>query len=124
MSQIKNKNTKIEIELRKHIWKNGIKNYRVKNKIQGKPDLYFPKLRIAVFVDGCFWHKCPKCFRWPKTNKEFWQKKIKANIKRDKELNKKLKNQKISVIRFWEHDLRKNLDKCFARFKKHYENKS
>ncbi len=123
MSRIRSRDTSVEITFRKHLWCKGYRNYRIKSKIAGKPDLYFPKKRIAIFIDGCFWHKCPKCFIGPKSNKKYWGPKIKRNVERDKEINKKLKKEKIKVIRFWEHDIKNNFNKCYNKFKKIYESK-
>lgn len=105
MSSVKNRNTKPEMFLRRALWKNDIKNYRVHPKIFGSPDIYFPKLRVAIFVDGCFWHGCQKCYSPPSTNKKFWSKKIKINTSRDKEVNRELKKIGVCVLRVWEHDI-------------------
>ncbi|MBA7533742.1 Very short patch repair protein [subsurface metagenome] len=110
MSQIKSKNTKPELLLRKALWCNGIRNYRLKNSLPGKPDLYFPVKKVAIFIDGCFWHKCPKCFKEPKSNKEFWLKKIKDNTIRDRNANEALRDKGWIVLRFWEHQIKKGLD--------------
>jgi len=118
MSRIKSKNTIIELEFRKYIWANGLRNYRIKNKITGKPDIYFPKTKVAIFIDGCFWHKCPKCFIRPKSENKYWDKKIKNNIKRDRKINKQLKSEGIKVLRFWEHEIKKNIDNCYFKLKK------
>lgn len=83
MSQIRGKNTKPEVILRKALWSMGYR-YRIKNKLPGKPDLIYPSLKVAIFVDGCFWHKCPKHFQPPKTRQIFWENKINANVERDK----------------------------------------
>jgi DNA mismatch endonuclease, patch repair protein len=118
MSKIKGRDTKIEIMFRKHLWSLGLKGYRVKSKIYGKPDFIFPVEKIAVFCDGCFWHKCPKHNTKPKSNKRFWLTKMQNNVKRDKEVNKRLKNEGWTVVRFWEHDLENNLDGCTKRLSK------
>ena len=118
MSQIKGKDTKSEIIFRKYIWSRGTRGYRTNSKIDGKPDLYFPKKKIAVFIDGCFWHKCPKCFIAPKSNKIFWMDKINGNIRRDRKVNKLLKKDGIRVIRFWEHEITENLKECYNKLKK------
>jgi DNA mismatch endonuclease (patch repair protein) len=73
--------------------------------VTGKPDFYFPKRRIAIFVDGCFWHACPKCFRAPRQNGRFWSEKIERNRKRDQRVMRSLRGDGIKVIRIWEHDL-------------------
>lgn len=73
--------------------------------IIGRPDFYFPATRIAVFMDGCFWHACKKCFRMPTTNQSFWIAKISKNVRRDKEVTRALKRKNFRVLRIWEHDL-------------------
>ena len=124
MSQIGSKSTKIEIAFRKLLWNKGYRNYRLHpKKIFGKPDLFFPKKRLAVFIDGCFWHKCPKCFIGPKSNKKYWNPKIKRNVERGKEISKKLRKDKIKVIRFWEHEVKKDIVRCYNKFKKIYGSK-
>lgn len=115
MSQIKNSGTSFEIKFRKYIWSKGIRNYRIKNKISGKPDLYFPKKGVAVFVDGCFWHKCPDHYVRPKSNTDFWDGKISENVLRDKRIYKILSDQKIKVLRIWQHQIDKDLNKSFNR---------
>lgn len=118
MSQIKGKDTQPEIILRKALSSAGLKGYRLHYKLPGRPDIVFPKKKITVFIDGCFWHKCPKCFIKPETNKSFWNKKIDTNVKRDGIVNSELKEKGWKVIRIWEHELwkekiikRKILDK-------------
>ena len=73
--------------------------------------------RICIFVDGCFWHRCPKCYKEPKSNKDYWLPKIEKNVHRDKEQNKYLKKNGWVVIRVWEHEL-KNLDKTIKKIEK------
>lgn len=107
MSMIKGKNTQPEIILRRIISAAGLRGYRLHYKLPGKPDIIFPKKRIAVFIDGCFWHKCPKCFVKPGTNRKFWNKKIDSNVERDRLVNTELKSKDWKVIRIWEHELRK-----------------
>lgn len=115
MSNIRHKDTSPELFLRKSLWSLGLRGYRLNTKISGKPDLYFPKSQFAVFVDGCFWHKCPKCFKPPKTNKGYWKPKLNRNVARDKEVNNLLKKQGITVLRFWEHELKKNSDSVVSK---------
>ena len=78
----------------------------------GRPDITFVGRRIAVFVDGCFWHHCPTCFVRPKSNNEYWDAKIERNIKRDIEVTKLVSGEGYHVIRLWEHDILKNTDHC------------
>ena len=115
MSMIKGKNTKPELLLRKLLSSNGIKGYRLNYKLTGKPDIVFSKYGLAIFIDGCFWHKCPKCFIQPKNNKKFWKNKIKGNVERDKKVNKLLKQEGWKVLRTWEHLLRKAPNKVYTR---------
>jgi len=117
MSQIKGKNTKPEIKLRKELFSSGLKGYRIHKKIIGKPDIVFPKQKVAVFIDGCFWHKCPKCYQEPKTNNKFWSKKIGENRKRDKKINTQLKKEGWKILRFWEHELKANSSLCVEKIK-------
>lgn len=119
MSQIKSKNTKPEISLRKALWKEGVR-YRVSNKrIIGNPDVAIAKYKLAIFVDGEFWHG----YNWKekkqriKANREYWINKIERNIERDKQNNQKLKINGWTVIRFWEKDIKKDLDKCVEKIK-------
>ena len=74
--------------------------------LPGKPDFYFPGRRVAVFVDGCFWHSCPKCGHVPKTRSTFWAAKLARNRQRDRATTKKLRAQGIKVLRVWEHCLK------------------
>lgn len=75
--------------------------------VVGRPDFYFPDRRVAIFVDGCFWHGCPKCFRAPRQNGRFWAEKIRRNRLRDRKVVRSLRRDGIKVIRIWEHDLQR-----------------
>jgi DNA mismatch endonuclease (patch repair protein) len=114
MSRIRGKNTGPEVRLRKLLWSAGIRGYRIHYNLLGKPDIVFIKKKIAVFVDGCFWHKCPTCFQEPETRNEFWMKKIQTNIDRDKKVDIKLKAEGWKIIRIWEHEIRKNPEKSVS----------
>jgi DNA mismatch endonuclease, patch repair protein len=106
MSRIRAKNTGPEVKLRKMLFAAGIRGYRIHFDLPGKPDIVFTRKKIAIFVDGCFWHKCPVCFQQPETRKEFWMKKIHSNVERDKKVNEQLKKDGWAIIRIWEHDLK------------------
>jgi DNA mismatch endonuclease (patch repair protein) len=80
--------------------------WRRRYNLYGRPDFAFPKARLAVFVDGCFWHGCPKCYRQPKTNVDYWLSKIAKNRKRDAAVKRELKAKGWMVARFWECDLK------------------
>ena len=115
MSRIRGKNTGPEVKLRKLLYARGIRGYRIHYNISGKPDLVFVKMKIAIFIDGCFWHMCPVCFQEPETRKEFWMKKIKSNVERDNKINEQLLNEGWTIIRFWEHDVRKNPEQIIGK---------
>ena len=74
--------------------------------VPGTPDFFFPLQRVAVFVDGCFWHGCPRCGHVPKTNRAYWQGRIQLNQRRDRRNRRLLRKQGICALRFWEHQLR------------------
>lgn len=114
MSAIKGKNTKPEIKIRKLLWENSIRGYRIHYDLPGKPDITFTKYKIAIFIDGCYWHKCPECFREPKTNTEFWMKKINGNVERDQKITKELEDSGWTVLRFWEHEVRKDTENIIS----------
>ena len=120
MKAIKGKDTKIEIRLRKAIWNKGYRYRKNYNKLIGKPDIVLPKYKIVIFCDSEFWHGK----NWEekkysiKTNSEFWIKKIEGNIKRDKEVTKKLQDDGWIVLRFWGDDILKNLESCVERIEK------
>lgn len=116
MSRVRNRNTGIELSFRKALWAEGLR-YRLRVKIVGNPDIVFPKHRLAVFVDGCYWHGCPEHGQIPKTNREFWQAKIARNVARDKHVNAALVNTGWRVLRIWQHEVKKNLSDCVRRVK-------
>ena len=100
-----NKSTELAlIELFKNY---SIKGWRRNAKILGHPDFFFPKLKLAVFVDGCFWHGCICKNKWPKTNEKYWQNKIRKNRKRDIRVNQELRKSGYNVIRIRECQLKK-----------------
>lgn len=104
MSANRAKNTGPEQKLRLAIQKIGLKGYRLNLKtVPGKPDIAFTKYKVAVFVHGCFWHRCPYCkLRLPKANTAFWQEKFRKNRKRDKAKQKLLEQAGWRVLVFWE----------------------
>ena len=123
MKRIKSKDTSIEILLRKALWKKGYRYRKNCKDITGKPDICFKGKKIAIFCDSEFWHG--KYFLEgkyiPKTNRKFWTEKLQKNIERDKIVNQKLKEESWIVLRFWEEDIRKNLDKCIKEFEAAYK---
>jgi len=109
MSQIKGKNTKPELLVRKFLFSQGFR-YRINVKsLPGKPDIVLKKYKTAIFINGCFWHGHEGCryFVWPKTREEFWKEKIQANINRDKKNIRLLEETGWNVIVIWECELKK-----------------
>ena len=84
-------------------------------QLAGTPDFHFPKERLAIFIDGCFWHGCQRCGHIPNKNRRFWQAKIERNRERDHRNTAKLRNQGVSVLRFWEHEVADSPRACVDR---------
>lgn len=114
MQAVKNKNTKIEIMLRKALWSRGLRYRKNTSKVFGHPDIAFIGRKVAVFCDSEFWHG----FDWEnkkneiKTRQDFWIPKIERNMQRDKEVNEKLKAEGWTVLRFWGNSIKKNVESC------------
>jgi len=114
MSRIRGRDTKPELVLRKAVWAQGAR-YRLASALPGKPDLIFPGRRIAVFVDGCFWHGCPDHGTMPKTNREFWETKLSRNKERDLQVTDQLRKMGWTVLRSWEHEVIANAEEVACR---------
>jgi DNA mismatch endonuclease Vsr len=109
MSRVKSRgNQSTELKLLELFRLYKLKGWRRKYLIEGSPDFVFPKERLVIFVDGCFWHGCPKHCRFPKSNEEYWVTKIDKNKKRDYKVTKELRGKNWTVIRIWEHELKGN----------------
>lgn len=119
MSRIQGKNTAPEIRLRRAAWALGLR-YRLHRPIGfTRPDLVFAGAKVAVFVDGCFWHCCPLHSVMPKNNREFWQKKLGRNVQRDAEATQYLIGAGWRVLRFWEHEVEESAETCARLIEKH-----
>jgi DNA mismatch endonuclease (patch repair protein) len=103
MSAIRSNDTKPEMTLRRALWSKGLR-FRV-HYCEEKIDVAFPSKKLAIFVDGCFWHGCPVHSHVPKSNVEYWLPKLKRNMERDKAKVDRLALQGWRVMRFWEHEL-------------------
>ena len=114
MSRIRSRDTKPELRLRKFAWASGLRGYRIRTKLPGRPDMVFSKTRVVVFVDGCFWHSCPECSdgRAPKSNTKYWSEKRRRNRERDVRQTKSLEDDGWIVLRFWEHRVLKETAAC------------
>lgn len=116
MSRIRGRGNKdTELALMKLFRASGITGWRRHQAVFGKPDFIFRKVRVAVFVDGCFWHGCPKHCNIPANNRAFWKKKFAANKARDHRVNQTLRKAGWSVVRLWEHELAKRSEACVQR---------
>lgn len=114
MKRVKNKDSEIELALRKELWNRGLRYQKNVTKIFGKPDLVFKGKKVAVFCDSEFWHG----YNWEerkkdfKSNQEFWIPKIERNIERDKEVTTELEKQGWTILRFWGKEIKKNAGGC------------
>jgi len=116
MSRIReSRNKDTELALAKLLRAHGISGWRRNQSVFGKPDFAFPKLKFAIFVDGCFWHGCPKHATKPENNRVFWQRKLSANKRRDQTVNLVLRKMDWLVLRIWECDLARRPGVCIGR---------
>jgi DNA mismatch endonuclease (patch repair protein) len=108
MSRIRSRgNRDTELALASLLRNHHISGWRRHVSIFGRPDFSFAKARVAVFVDGCFWHSCPRCATRPANNRTFWKNKLAANHRRDRLVNRTLRAKGWKVLRIWEHALAK-----------------
>jgi DNA mismatch endonuclease (patch repair protein) len=114
MSRVKGKNTGPELKLRKLLWSMGLR-YRLGSKLPGKPDLVFVTAKVAIFIDGCFWHGCLTHGEIPRTNKAFWTEKIHKNKVRDQQVNLQLVALGWTVVRCWEHEIKCDIGSCLRK---------
>lgn len=105
MSRIRGRDTKPEVMLRKELWRLGLR-YRIHHGLPGRPDIVFPSRRVVIFIDGCFWHRCPLHWQAPKSNAVFWERKIAGNQLRDERVTRELEAVGWRVIRVWEHQVK------------------
>lgn len=117
MSKIRSKETKLEVDFRKKLWKAGFRYRKNVSGYFGKPDIFLKKYRTVIFVDSCFWHGCKKHFKMPMTRMEFWETKIGQNKRRDKKVSAHYRKKGWQILRIWEHDLEneKKLSKLFEK---------
>ena len=119
MSRIRGSgNMETEIALVKLFRKHGVTGWRRNQPVFGKPDFIFPNARVAVFVDGCFWHACPKHATMPANNRTFWKRKLTGNKSRDRVVNRKLRREGWRVVRIWEHELVTSTARCVKKIQR------
>jgi len=119
MSRVRGRGNKAtELALAKLLRRHGIFGWRRNQKVFGRPDFIFKRLRVAVFVDGCFWHGCPKHATRPATNRLFWQEKLARNKDRDRLVSRTLLQNNWIVLRIWQHELtQKNQPRLLQRIR-------
>jgi len=106
-------NATTELRFRAHLIRSQIVGWKVRAKdVPGCPDFFFPRKHVAVFVDGCFWHGCPRCGHTPKSNLGYWKRKLGRNKARDRTVNRELRSRGFTVIRIWECEIKRNPRKC------------
>ena len=127
MSAIKQKDTEPEMLLRKALWKRGYRYRKHLKSLPGRPDIAFPGKKIAVFCDGDYWHGHNWAIRGLSSFEEelsryseFWRKKLRANVERDKRVNARLSEMGWRVIRLWESDIRKDVNACVEKIARAY----
>ncbi len=120
MSAVHSRHTRsTERKLRGALVSAGVRGWRCQVPgIPGKPDFVFARKRVAVFVDGCFWHGCPKCYRCPHSSRGYWEAKVIGNAQRDRRNRSKLRRQGWCVVRIWEHELAISPKQCVLRIRK------
>ncbi|MEM3485442.1 MAG: very short patch repair endonuclease [Candidatus Methanomethyliaceae archaeon] len=116
MARVRSYNTKPECILRSALWKAGLR-YRLHSALPGTPDIVFPRKKVAVFVDGCFWHGCPQHYSAPKQNGEFWGQKLQRNMARDRLVDQSLSELGWTVVRVWEHEISRSLGDVIDRIR-------
>lgn len=110
MSRIRSTNTGPELILRKALWASGMRYRTSSEDLVCRPDVVFPKQRLAIFLDGCFWHGCPEHYVSPRTRQAFWGAKLLTNVERDRRQTRELEAAGWRVARFLEHDVFTRLD--------------
>ncbi len=114
MSRIKGKDTGLEKTVRSKLHQKGLRFRKHVKKLPGTPDIVFRKAKVVVFIDGDFWHGY-RFNRWENKVSDFWKKKISGNLLRDKRNHRKLKNEGWSVIRLWQHEIKRDHKDCIKR---------
>lgn len=114
MSRIRRRDTKPEKLLRQAVWERGLRGYRLDDRrLPGRPDLAWTRKRVAVFIDGAFWHGHPKAFT-PGKSGAYWDAKIAGNVARDREVDDALRAMGWTVFRFWDFEVTKERERCVA----------
>jgi DNA mismatch endonuclease, patch repair protein len=117
MSRIRSRDTGPETTVRKALFSRGYR-YRIGHRLPGKPDIVFVSRRLVIFIDGCFWHRCPEHFHAPANNADFWKAKIDRNVERDRAITQRLRADGWRVLRYWEHMIRREPEQVVAEIER------
>lgn len=111
-------NASTEIRLMRLFRAQGITGWRRHLPLPGRPDFTFPRRRVVVFVDGCFWHRCPACNWLPGSNTDYWLPKLARNVRKDRQTDAQLKAAGWTILRVWEHALKRQPGRVLSRIQK------
>lgn len=114
MQAIKSR-SKLENRVTRELWNRGIRFRKNVKELYGKPDIAIKKYKMVIFIDSCFWHACEKHGNNPKSNTEYWDKKLQRNKERDKEVNKYYEENGWNIKRIWEHELKEEFNETVNR---------
>lgn len=117
MQRVRGTDTSCEVALRSALHRRGLR-YSLRRKLPGRPDIVFTSARVAVFVDGCFWHGCPEHCRRPSSNRAYWHAKIERNVARDRRVDSELVAMGWRVVRVWEHAVRASPARAASRIER------
>jgi DNA mismatch endonuclease, patch repair protein len=117
MALVRSKDTTPELVFRQALWEAGLR-YRIRRTLPGTPDIVFVNCRVAVFVDGCFWHGCRRHYTAPARNSDFWRQKLFRNVERDRRVDRELRRMGWRIARLWEHDISENVEAAVERVRR------
>lgn len=124
MRAIRGKDTKMEIRVRRALWQKGYRFRKNDRTLYGSPDISIKKYKLVVFLDSCFWHGCPVHFKLPKINSDFWEQKIRRNTERDAEVTRHYVEEGWTILRFWEHEVKDNINEVVDNIIYHINQKN
>lgn len=126
MRAVKSKGARsTEARLRAVLVSHGIRGWRMNaDELPAKPDFVFEKQQLAIFVDGCFWHGCPKCYRRPLSNQPYWDAKVARNIERDRRQRRMLRKLGWAIVQIWEHDFKVGSSAVLKKIDRTLKNKT
>lgn len=115
MARVRSRNTDAELLLRRALWSAGLRYRVTSRRLPGTPDITFGPAKLAIFVDGCFWHGCPEHYTAPRANEAFWREKLQRNRARDAKVDAQLAAMGWLALRLWEHQIYEDLASVVER---------